>query len=384
MPQPAPLTYLDRKGLAPNAKYVFISYSHKSCDNVYACLNALYEKGLNFWYDKELRLGDNWLERVEKCYADERCCGAIFFFDENSLKGDAIEKEIKLFNRYKQIKPNMFAFCVVPAEAGSVYCVVRNAMVSLANASDRDLQEALPESRVITVLSTFNKDFLYQVQTGNYVEQMIENVRGHAPMAISDDVTALDTLKSKFACNEVNGVVELTLGKFPQMRSTAGGLHFADDKNRTNGREQELYFCEEGTFAVQPIVWLLLEMGNDVATLVSKKVLKTIDGYPSSARDAATLLEGGFSEREKSALVGRAQLVSAAHVDKLGGKLHEFEFTDYAQETSDGFLSAVWLRETVGAKRKVLCGLSGNPDDVIDEHQDSINGFMPCIQISLK
>ena len=90
-----PKTYLNRTGLSPRAKYLFVSYSHKSAQVVYDDLAKLYDLGLNFWYDTELRTGDVWNKIVEEKLADPNCCGAVFFFDENCLSGDAIETEIK-------------------------------------------------------------------------------------------------------------------------------------------------------------------------------------------------------------------------------------------------------------------------------------------------
>ncbi len=88
-----PNTYLDRKGLPSGAKYLFVSYSHKSSEIVYQDLNKLFDAGLNFWYDKELCNGDIWYEKVERCLADENCCGVIFFFDINCLMGGGCYRE---------------------------------------------------------------------------------------------------------------------------------------------------------------------------------------------------------------------------------------------------------------------------------------------------
>ena len=169
-----PSTYLEREKILPNAEYVLISYAHASRDSVYPDLSALYDGGLNFWYDKELLSGDVWHETVYSTLADEHCCGIIFFFDVNCLineSGDttgrgAVEKEIKIFEEIRKRKPDMRAFCVLNAEDESVYSIIRRAFVLCKDLSDARLKETLPEDRVKTMLESFGCDKIYILKNG--------------------------------------------------------------------------------------------------------------------------------------------------------------------------------------------------------------------------
>ena len=186
-----PKTYLDRKGLLPNAEFVLISYAHASSGVVYPDLSALYENGLNYWYDTELLSGEVWYQTVEKTLSDEKCCGIIFFFDlnclvrEEALSGEedcevtgrgAVEKEIEIFEELKKQKPNMRAFCVLAAEDESVYSIVRQAFIKCKNLKDSRLKEVLPEERVQTVLKAFNKDKIYVLRQGNYIQDIVDSL----------------------------------------------------------------------------------------------------------------------------------------------------------------------------------------------------------------
>ena len=60
-----PKTFLDRE-IQLQKNYLFVSYSHNDKDVVYKILHGLYDKGVNFWYDVELSVGDFWNEKVKE------------------------------------------------------------------------------------------------------------------------------------------------------------------------------------------------------------------------------------------------------------------------------------------------------------------------------
>ena len=92
-----PDTYLDRAG-RKNNQYVFISYSHQEKEQVYPMLEELFQAGINFWYDKELRHGDVWNEEVRGILNAPECVGAIFFLTDHIASSDAISQEIQAAN----------------------------------------------------------------------------------------------------------------------------------------------------------------------------------------------------------------------------------------------------------------------------------------------
>jgi len=88
--------YLDKLRLAKDRKdvqlevdsnttdepFIFISYVHDDFKEVYDVLARLYKRGMNFWYDKGLEAGENWMEMVKKIIESKNCEGTIFFISE--------------------------------------------------------------------------------------------------------------------------------------------------------------------------------------------------------------------------------------------------------------------------------------------------------------
>lgn len=88
-----PHTYLDRTG-RKSKKYIFVSYAHKDADWVYPLLSKAYDVGINFWYDTELRVSEDWQNKVGHILDSEDCVGTVFMFSKNTVKSDAVYKEI--------------------------------------------------------------------------------------------------------------------------------------------------------------------------------------------------------------------------------------------------------------------------------------------------
>lgn len=380
-----PKTYLDRQGLSPRAKYLFVSYSHKSSQIVYKDLCGLYDLGLNYWYDTELRTGDVWDKIVEERLADPNCCGAVFFFDENCLSGDAIEKEINLFDKYKAQRPELFSFCVIAKEDDSVYCIVRNALIKCAGMNTAQLQSALPEQRVLTVLKAFNKDKIYKLRTGEYLREIVEDVRKSAPEAIADEKTALDEFKILLGNHfrQVDGRFEVTIGSYPAKPYTAAGSIIA-------GKIQTLHdgvkvFNDNGSYyQFEPITWILAEVSGDSAKLISKSIIDVCAGEETAIKDKLKFFsETAFSDNEKQLLSAPPRIPSLEDAKKLEGKADKLSVTSYVSDKNSLPFDFAWLADTSGANRKTLCGYIGGAADIDDDYADSYGGFMPTITIKL-
>ena len=88
-----PHLYTEMSDYTPEDHYVFVSYSHKDSDVVYADLEKLYELGVKFWYDKGLEAGsDLWFTQIEKRVRDPRCVAVIFYLSPYVFVSESIEK----------------------------------------------------------------------------------------------------------------------------------------------------------------------------------------------------------------------------------------------------------------------------------------------------
>lgn len=84
----------------PGENYVFVSYSTKDFKSVYCDLISFASRGISFWYDAEVIPGEKWQSPVEEKIQGASC--VICYLSENSLKSDAIYKEMELIKKYKK------------------------------------------------------------------------------------------------------------------------------------------------------------------------------------------------------------------------------------------------------------------------------------------
>lgn len=118
---------MDRK----SNEYLFVSYSHVDPNFVYECLNELYDKGVDFWYDAELATGDVWIERVKQKTSDIHCKGAIVFLDKNALASGAVAREVSIINELAAQRP----FGIYPVLVGlNDYSELLNALIASGGA----------------------------------------------------------------------------------------------------------------------------------------------------------------------------------------------------------------------------------------------------------
>lgn len=380
-----PKTYLDRQGLSSRSKYLFVSYSHKSSQTVYKDLFGLYDLGLNYWYDTELRNGDIWYKTVEKRLADPDCCGAVFFFDGNCLSGDAIETEINLFEKYKAQRAELFSFCVISEEDDSVYCIVRDAFLKCAGMKTAELQRALPEKRIQTVLKAFNKDKIYKLRTGDYLREIVEDVRKRAPEAVADAKTALDEFKLLMgdSVRQIDGKYEVSLGSYPFKPYDDGNLVVG--KIRTLPDGVKVYNDNGNYYRFEPITWILAEVEGNTAKLVSKNILDICVGGKEQIADKLKFFaDNAFSDSEKELLGAAPYIPSAEDIKKTEGKTDKLGVTPYVSGKNKLPFDFAWLADICGSSRKTLCGYINGSADIDDDYSDSYGGFMPAITIKIQ
>lgn len=101
------------KSYAGDGNYVFISYSRKDKNIVYADLLEMNRLGVRFWYDDGIAAGENWREVVANKINSPKCVGVIFYLSKNTLFSEAIEAEIKMvFGAKTEEKKNNFALLI--------------------------------------------------------------------------------------------------------------------------------------------------------------------------------------------------------------------------------------------------------------------------------
>lgn len=95
---PKPSTYLDKVS-RKNDKFLLISYAHLDSKDVYPILDSLYGNGVNYWYDKELKGGDEWNDIVRDKLLSVDCVGVIIFISQTSILRSTIAEEMQIINQ---------------------------------------------------------------------------------------------------------------------------------------------------------------------------------------------------------------------------------------------------------------------------------------------
>ena len=125
----APNLLSERRANPSRDNYIFISYSHADSEKVYKDLQKLYDEQVNYWYDKELYVGDKWDEVVKVIIEQDHCKGALLYISKNSLKSEAVEKEIKTIFEKQKRNPNFSVILVSPYNL-SVLEIIRDIFVT--------------------------------------------------------------------------------------------------------------------------------------------------------------------------------------------------------------------------------------------------------------
>ena len=91
-----PIAYEERENPELEQDFVFISYCHGDKDVVYSDLIRMNKEGARFWYDENVFVGDNWLDRVTNVINSPHCRGVLFYLSPNSFYSQPMLTEVKL------------------------------------------------------------------------------------------------------------------------------------------------------------------------------------------------------------------------------------------------------------------------------------------------
>ncbi len=73
--------------------HVLISYSHR--DDISKALAFFDEKGLNYIFDSEISIGQNWQTKFRRYLSNEHCKGVVVFMSEHSICSPAVHFELE-------------------------------------------------------------------------------------------------------------------------------------------------------------------------------------------------------------------------------------------------------------------------------------------------
>lgn len=142
-------------------KYVVVSYSHKDVDIVYKELCALEDQKASFWYDRDNKTGEDWLENITNQIDNIMCVGIIIFVSKYSLASPSVTEELKYISENYE-KNNLTLFVVLVDHenldtAISLSNITRAARKIVANEYPEEEYDARDEA--VTRNSEYIKEF---------------------------------------------------------------------------------------------------------------------------------------------------------------------------------------------------------------------------------
>ena len=268
-----PACYDDRSTFRTDDRYIFISYSHADFEYVYSDLGWLYGRCLNFWYDKKLDIGDKWDERAGGMIKDANCMGAILFLSENSVKSEAVEKELRLFEEVRTQGKDFKIFPVIIG-ASNVSGAVPAAYASLADKDDFELEKLFPAGRVANILTKIPANTIYIERTAEGFEKLVDSLKNMDAGLFSSDEAALDELKqSRFAAGE-DGFI--TLGVYPQEPQSGEREYLCSDGTILEDRGYRSVVLKKKKYVFTPLKWKIMSNSANSARLICDRYIDAL------------------------------------------------------------------------------------------------------------
>lgn len=181
-------------------------------DLVFPTLNSVYDKDVNFWYDKELKSGDIWNKEAEKILRNQNCVGAVIFLSKNSLISASICEEVKIINSIKETLADTKGFRVLPIFIGSENLSALTHEVLGINPNDLSILE-----KVLCVQKLVSGDKMIFEKYEN-CEQAAVSIENAAKAEGAIEKNVINTRESNLACLDTmiyNQKTILKLGEYP-------------------------------------------------------------------------------------------------------------------------------------------------------------------------
>lgn len=350
--------------------FFFISYSQK---NIAVDDDLVYfdKESVNYWIDKDgMRATDNtWVERARQTIFDKKCRGALFYLCENSLKSDAVEKEIDLVNARREENTNFFVIAVLVG-GKSIPNLIKNVYMSVDNSA---LEKNLPLSRIVKIANLFTDEKIfivrYKENLAGYYGELIKNLIDF------EVILNKESLERKLLRdNELDPYRRFSFGTFynEELLSDVYLMSY-NVFEELNGN---LFIKLNDGFvrAANAIKWIILDYSDGKMKLISEQVLERIPGKDIDNWLNDYFYNLAFSSEEKQKIVGKVRTLS---------------FDEYSLYNSKNNINPTngkfWLNSVnVRKQQNMLMCVSGSKIDQIGLRKDIRYGIRPVIEIKYR
>lgn len=348
-----PKIYSDRD-LIKNDRYVFVSYSHKDSEEVYDVLTRLYDKGINYWYDKDFKIGDKWNEEAYKKLSDKNCVGAIVFVTENTIISDACYKEVKKIlelSKHSAFKviPILIKYNTMNEAYGDITRKVKRNEIPDIEKMEHSIDDKLEAFDEITgsdtiIFSRYDNsnyswiDKLEEVfQIINVVQYQIFNLKKTNFIKLSD--VTIENNNYYLKC---------------------GQYDFEDEK------------------VLEKIEWKAIKQEIEILYLVSTYVIDYI------TRDDVNRIIRKVRETMKNIdYIESIDIINTEQLNSLKDEIGDFIPTDYADKNRTQMLRLNFIRDSKDEDKIVFCNYSGEIIETTENIENMTYGIRLILKIDI-
>jgi len=252
------------------SKYVVLSYDHKNED--FKNELVIYdEEGICYWYDESILSGDTYDDAFDNALGNDNCKGVIFFISERFLLSQPCINEMKNFkNKYGLDNPSKFYIVVAP----------KGFMFSIDELYERLVlcAEKDPENKWLKDLSKRAKDITLNERIVQFWELCKDGKHMYGILNDKSKSGYIARSCAKGGRFQIAGVIseftikdikESAFGVFPQ-NSDPEASHDMIYKSASRQLDsRSAYYA--------PVDWLILFEDEKTVTLLSKKILFSIE-----------------------------------------------------------------------------------------------------------
>lgn len=333
-----PLNYLNRHTYKNGDKYLFISYVHKNKKEVYEDLFQLYDLGLNYWYDKDLPVGEEWDLKVKEHLSNPNCLGVIFYLSKDTFFSQAVEKEITLAQELKNNRKDFVFIPVIIGDNKNTLMLLKDAFEAVGNKNRNEIEKDLPPERIIQILNTFTSKQIYiekklEENRLNHLNKILDTAKSASLDLIQNDEVYLDKLYENKKLNRFNDGYIIKFGSYPQKEFFGQFIFSSDGEYEIDGKK---ILCKSKKyFSYEPIEWQFLKLDQEVALLISTYALSYGMGYcldKGSCSDfILDFVEKAFTDEEKQLLISKPRLIKEKELIEFKNTINSNQPSDYAK-----------------------------------------------------
>lgn len=302
--------------------YVFVSYRHKDKSAVVQdVLDFLYQKGIRFWYDSDLGLGDRWSEVAESLIKNENCRGVIFFNSVDSFVSEPVYKE-RMFTieRMDESRRRGETFTVIPVNIGkpSTLRLIKAVFDALPD-SDKDIEREFTVRYLYSIVKLFDSEMIYCYADPDnregYMESLYQNISRSLPCVVDESTLQMKILKDA-AANTAPMTVNLGMCK-SQPTSTLHSVYL--QKDGVVNYNNNAYIVQGGkAYTAKKIRWRILYCEGERFVLIAEDTVDLRGGGPELMTWLKSDFYSLFFSPEEQAKIngGLVRLLTPADIEK--------------------------------------------------------------------